>query len=85
MANAPWRVLLGSTASWPVPLGRNPTRTSSTRAAVVLDRLEDIEGLQQQVDALRAAVIDLYGRLGFPMPNLDNAQADSAGRAAATG
>jgi hypothetical protein len=27
--------------------------------------------LQSQVDALRAAVIDLYGRLGYPMPNLD--------------
>jgi hypothetical protein len=58
---------------------------SAAGAAVVLDRLEDIEGLQQQVDALRAAVIDLYGRLGFPMPNLDNARADSPGRAAAIG
>jgi hypothetical protein len=28
--------------------------------------------LQYQVDALRAAVIDLYGRLGFAMPNLDS-------------
>jgi transcriptional regulator with XRE-family HTH domain len=27
--------------------------------------------LQAQVDALRAAVIDLYGRLGYQMPNLD--------------
>jgi hypothetical protein len=58
---------------------------SAADAAVVLHRLEDIEGLQQQVDALRAAVIDLYGRLGFPMPNLDKAQADSPGRATATG
>lgn len=27
--------------------------------------------LQYEVDALRAAIIDLYGRLGYPMPNLD--------------
>jgi hypothetical protein len=27
--------------------------------------------LQSQMDALRAAVIELYGRLGYSMPNLD--------------
>src|SRR5262245_16267836 len=28
--------------------------------------------LQRQLDALRAAVIDLFGRLGYPMPSLDS-------------
>jgi transcriptional regulator with XRE-family HTH domain len=31
----------------------------------------DAAQLQEQIDALRAAVIDLYGRLGYTMPNLD--------------
>jgi hypothetical protein len=31
----------------------------------------DVAALQDQVDALRAAVIDLYGRLGYQMPSLD--------------
>lgn len=31
----------------------------------------DAGQLQDQIDALRAAVIDLYGRLGYTMPNLD--------------
>jgi hypothetical protein len=53
--------------------------------AAVLHHLADIEGLQQQVDALRAAVIDLYGRLGFPMPALDGQPVERPGRTAATG
>jgi transcriptional regulator with XRE-family HTH domain len=31
----------------------------------------DAAQLQEQIDALRAAVIDLFGRLGYTMPNLD--------------
>ena len=30
----------------------------------------DVAELQEQIDALRAAVIDIYGRLGFVVPNL---------------
>jgi hypothetical protein len=37
--------------------------------------------LQYQVDALRAAVIDLYGRLGYPMPSFDS---DASGDAQPT-
>jgi hypothetical protein len=32
---------------------------------------EPDEHLQAQIDALKAAVIDVYGRLGYPRPNLD--------------
>jgi hypothetical protein len=64
--------------------GHPLTRPGGTAdAAVVLHRLEDIDGLQQQIDALRAAIIDLHGRLGFPMPHLDSPQAERPGRAAA--
>jgi transcriptional regulator with XRE-family HTH domain len=38
----------------------------------------DAARLQEQIDALRAAVIDLYGRLGYAMPNLDRAAPDVA-------
>jgi hypothetical protein len=33
------------------------------------------ERLQDQIDALKAAVIDLYGRLGYARPSLDTAAA----------
>ena len=44
--------------------------------------------LQYQVDALRAAVIDLYGRLGYPMPSFENdlpADGAPSSRAASAG
>ena len=66
--------------------GHPLTRPGSTpEAAVVLHRLEDLDRLQQQVDALRAAIIDLYGRLGFAMQDFDSPKAQSPGRATATG
>jgi hypothetical protein len=34
--------------------------------------------LQEQIDALRAAVMDLFGRLGYTMPNLDPPAASDA-------
>jgi transcriptional regulator with XRE-family HTH domain len=41
--------------------------------------------LQAQVDALRAAIIDLYGRLGYPLPNLDSSHdSDQTDRPAAS-
>jgi transcriptional regulator with XRE-family HTH domain len=41
--------------------------------------------LQAQVDALRAAIIDLYGRLGYPLPNLDSSHdSDQKDRPAAS-
>src|SRR5262245_64669789 len=45
---------------------------SSLPADRSLQVLELGAELQSQVDALRAAIIDLYGRLGYPMPNLDS-------------
>jgi hypothetical protein len=66
--------------------GHPLTRPGSTpEAAVVLHRLEDLDRLQQQVDALRAAIIDLYGRLGFAMQDFDSPKAQSPGTATATG
>jgi hypothetical protein len=44
----------------------------------------DAAQLQEQIDALRAAVIDLFGRLGYTMPNLDrSATSDVAHRKSA--
>jgi len=40
----------------------------------------DVAQLQEQIDALRAAVIDLYGRLGYTMPNLDRPAASDVTR-----
>src|SRR5262245_13963007 len=52
----------------------------------VLHQPADLDGLQQQVDALRAAVIDIYGHLGFAMADLDlRKPAEGPGRAKAGG
>jgi hypothetical protein len=73
-------VIAGHPLAWPVSLAES---SGTIRA------LEDgTAQLQYQVDALRAAVIDLYGRLGYPMPNLDSdlpADSPSSSRAASTG
>jgi hypothetical protein len=47
-------------------------------AASAIAAQPDAAQLQEQIDALRAAVIDLYGRLGYAMPNLDRAAPDVA-------
>jgi hypothetical protein len=72
-------VIAGHPLAWPRDVAESD---GATRA------LQDgTAQLQYQVDALRAAVIDLYGRLGFPMPNFDHdARADTPpGRAASAG
>jgi hypothetical protein len=53
------------------------SRGSAAAAGHGLPSADLSAGLQHQIDALRASVIDLYGRLGYPMPSLDSS--DSLG------
>jgi len=77
----PADVLVAATVIAGQPLTRALAVTEPSQSA------RDLAHLQYQVDALRAAVIDLYGRLGYPMPNLDS-DVDESGpssRAASAG
>ena len=46
-------------------------RSSARAQGHSLQSAELAVEMQHQIDALRAAVIDLYGRLGYPMPSLE--------------
>jgi hypothetical protein len=81
----PADVLVAATIIAGQPLARPLSLAAPTDALRSLE--EGVAKQQYEIDALRAAVIDLYGRLGYPMPNLD-APADAAapaGRAASAG
>lgn len=81
----PADVLVAATIIAGQPLARPLSLAAPTDALRSLE--EGVAKQQYEIDALRAAVIDLYGRLGYPMPNLD-APADTAapaGRAASAG
>jgi hypothetical protein len=55
-------IIAGQPLAWPRRLAE-PSVVQSLEEGVARQRYE--------IDALHAAVIDLYGRLGYPMPNLD--------------
>jgi transcriptional regulator with XRE-family HTH domain len=65
----PADVLVAATIIAGQPLAGPLSLAESTDALRVLE--QGAAKLQYEIDALRAAVIDLYGRLGYPMPNLD--------------
>src|SRR5262245_57764591 len=64
----PADVLVAATLVAGLPLVSPGRSGSGERSLQVLELGAE---LQSQVDALRAAIIDLYGRLGYPMPNLE--------------
>jgi hypothetical protein len=81
----PADVLVAATVIAGQPIAR--PLSSGASAATIRDLEAGATRLQYEVDALRAAVIDLYGRLGYPMSNLDSGHhADAlAPRAASAG
>ena len=81
----PADVLVAATVIAGQPLTRALAVTESS--GTVRDLEDSTAHLQYQVDALRAAVIDLYGRLGYPMPSFDSDVRESgqSARAASTG
>jgi len=82
----PADVLVGATVIAGQPIAR--PHSSGAPAGTIRTLEADAVRLQYEVDALRAAVIDLYGRLGYPMPNLDcghHAEAPPSPRAASAG
>lgn len=82
----PADVLVGATVIAGQPIAR--PLSSGAPAGTIRTLEADAVRLQYELDALRAAVIDLYGRLGYPMPNLDSghhAEAPPSPRAASAG
>jgi hypothetical protein len=64
----PADVLVAATLIAGQPLARPQVVPTPDERLVRLEA--EAELLQHQVDAMRAALIDLYGRLGYPLPDL---------------
>jgi hypothetical protein len=61
--------------------GRPLVASTSSDSHQGIHSLKSGTDCQQQIDALRTAIIDLYGRLGYPMPSLDGSSEAGEDRA----